>query len=322
MSITCIPDDSPFFSVVVPTYNRAAFIPSLIRSLTSQTFRSLEVIVVDDGSTDDTREVVLSLSQGDPRIIYLHQDNSERGAARNNGISHSTGKWISFLDSDDVYMTNHFQVLFDYISENLADGIIAFNYLIQHASGDLVPGITNISPGIVDPSILLRGNPFACNFAIENSSRAFKLFQVDKSLVTMEDWIFLVQNTQYYSLHLLPQVTVVLNQHPGRSMNDNQRVIRARFNAMNFLVLSSTLSAVKCRAIVAYSYLFCAIHSYLDSQRCRSLLYFCMASTRSFSILLRVDILVKFLLGRDAVCCLKSLFSSLRFLAKSNLPAD
>ena len=90
-------------SVVIPTFNRAKFLPEAIRSALLQTHRDLDVIVVDDGSTDDTREVVGRL--GDERIDYVRIDRCRSPArARNVGVSRATGEFIAFLDSDDVWL--------------------------------------------------------------------------------------------------------------------------------------------------------------------------------------------------------------------------
>ncbi len=89
----------PVFSVIIPTYNRASTLPRAIQSVLAQTFTQFELIVVDDGSTDDTAHVVQRFA--DPRIRYIHQENRGRSAARNVGASASTGRYVTFLDSDD-----------------------------------------------------------------------------------------------------------------------------------------------------------------------------------------------------------------------------
>jgi glycosyltransferase involved in cell wall biosynthesis len=93
----------PFFSIIIPSYNRAALIIETLNSVCSQTFQNWECIVVDDGSTDTTRDVIEALSIQDDRIRYIYQDNAERSNARNNGIRNAKGEWICFLDSDDAF---------------------------------------------------------------------------------------------------------------------------------------------------------------------------------------------------------------------------
>ena len=88
-------------SIVIPAYNAEKTISYCIESVLSQSFEDLEIIIVDDGSTDDTRIVVSNYAQTDPRIICISQENMGRSIARNNGIAESSGEWITFLDADD-----------------------------------------------------------------------------------------------------------------------------------------------------------------------------------------------------------------------------
>ena len=90
----------PRFSVIIPTHNRAPLIPSALRSVFAQTFTDFETIVVDDGSTDNTAEVVRAFA---PRVLFLRQPNRGPGAARNLGIAHASGAYVAFLDSDDIW---------------------------------------------------------------------------------------------------------------------------------------------------------------------------------------------------------------------------
>lgn len=97
----------PFFSVIIPAYNRARFIGDAIESVLSQKERDLEVIVVDDASTDGT-DAVLSKFSTDPRVVVLRNPvNVERSASRNRGIAAAMGMYIAFLDSDDYFLENH-----------------------------------------------------------------------------------------------------------------------------------------------------------------------------------------------------------------------
>jgi glycosyltransferase involved in cell wall biosynthesis len=105
----------PFFTVIVPTYNRAGYLKKAICSVLSQAYSDLELIIVDDGSTDDTKSVVESFN--DSRVRYIFQQNTERSAARNNGIDHAKGKYICFLDSDDYYLPDHLSVFYNEISK-------------------------------------------------------------------------------------------------------------------------------------------------------------------------------------------------------------
>ena len=88
-------------SVVLPSYNRAHILPRAIESILGQTYKDIELIIVDDGSSDNTAEVVGRFS--DSRIVYVRQENAGACAARNNGIAHARGAYIAFQDSDDIW---------------------------------------------------------------------------------------------------------------------------------------------------------------------------------------------------------------------------
>ena len=111
-------DNHPFFSIVLPTYNRSSFISKAIESVINQTYKNWELIIIDDGSTDNTNEVVNKFIQKDHRIKYFYQQNSERSIARNNGIKKSKANWICFLDSDDLYHFNHLEIFYNFISQH------------------------------------------------------------------------------------------------------------------------------------------------------------------------------------------------------------
>src|SRR3990172_6722546 len=100
-------DGSVFFTVVIPTYNRAEFVVQAVSSVLAQTFIDFEALVIDDGSTDKTREKIEEQFSAEKRVTYFRQENSERGAARNNGIRKARGQYITFLDSDDLLHPGH-----------------------------------------------------------------------------------------------------------------------------------------------------------------------------------------------------------------------
>lgn len=95
---------TPLVSVIIPVYNRSDRVSEAIASACRQTHSHLEIIVVDDGSTDDAGGVIRNLADSDHRIHYFHQTNQGPAAARNKGITSSTGEFIAFLDSDDLWI--------------------------------------------------------------------------------------------------------------------------------------------------------------------------------------------------------------------------
>ena len=107
---------NPFFSIIIPVYNRQATIERAVRSCLTQTFSDIEVIIIDDKSTDKTKEVIDAIS--DSRIqYYCNEVNSERCFSRNKGFEHSIGKFVCFLDSDDYFLNNHLSIFYAKIED-------------------------------------------------------------------------------------------------------------------------------------------------------------------------------------------------------------
>ena len=100
-------------SIIVPTFNRAHIVEECIDSIRSQIYPYWQLIVVDDGSTDSTEQVVRRYADADQRVHYLRQDNAGAGAARNRGAALASGSWITFLDSDDRALPNWLNTLME-----------------------------------------------------------------------------------------------------------------------------------------------------------------------------------------------------------------
>ncbi len=112
----------PLVSVIIPTRNRAHLLSEAIESVLTQTFWDFELIIVDDGSTDRTAEVVAGYD--DRRIVYYAQEKQERGAARNRGVGVSQGKYITFLDDDDWYLPRKLDVQAGYLNMHPEVGMV------------------------------------------------------------------------------------------------------------------------------------------------------------------------------------------------------
>lgn len=140
-----------FFSVVIPLYNKANYIESTLKSVLDQTFTDYEIIVINDGSTDESEAVVHQFN--DKRIQIFHQKNQGVSVARNLGIEKSTGKLIAFLDADDYWFPNHLQELTHLYSDFPDCGIYCSRYKIKtaknHFQSPYYSGIDQSFQGIV-----------------------------------------------------------------------------------------------------------------------------------------------------------------------------
>jgi len=110
------------FSVIIPVYNGEKFIDTAINSVLSQTFTDWELIIVNDGSSDNTLQVLQKYTSSD-KILVINQENGGVSAARNNGIAHAKGTHIAFLDADDIWYPNHLEVMHDLINKYPSAGL-------------------------------------------------------------------------------------------------------------------------------------------------------------------------------------------------------
>jgi glycosyltransferase involved in cell wall biosynthesis len=149
----------PTVSVVIPTYNNASVVKEAIQSVLEQTLSDYEIIVVDDGSTDNTREVVSSFS--DKRIRYVYQENHGRSSARNHAISIAQGRYIAFLDSDDLFLPTKLEKQVTYMEKNPGVLLSHTSYLRVNAQGEYIEKVkSGTFSGRVYPEIV-RGCPIA-----------------------------------------------------------------------------------------------------------------------------------------------------------------
>ncbi len=145
-------------SVIMPVYNAGKYLEQSLGSVCRQTLGEIEIICVDDGSTDNSREIIEKLSETDKRITLICQQNQFAGVARNNGFRSARGEYVVFWDSDDFFEENALEILYDKASEDKADICLcdAFNYY-EKDEKDF------ISDEFVRYDILPEGIPFSRN---------------------------------------------------------------------------------------------------------------------------------------------------------------
>jgi glycosyltransferase involved in cell wall biosynthesis len=133
--------EAPKVSVVIATHNRAALLPETVESVLKQRFQDFELIIVDDGSTDQTRDVLRAYED---RIHYVHQENRGPSAARNLGVRLARAPWIAIQDSDDLCAGGHLEILHRYAAEHPEYGMIFANgaYVTgkEHNRETIIPG--------------------------------------------------------------------------------------------------------------------------------------------------------------------------------------
>lgn len=260
----------PFFSVVVPSYNRAELICTTINSILGQDYKNFEIIIIDDGSKDNTEEVIQDAFGQLSNVRYYKKENEERGRARNFGINKALGQYIVFFDSDDIMLVHYLSTLHQVLVENELD-FVAVKYITVNDKGLKVnDGNSKFESRYYTYKDFLKGNFLACNFTIRKDNKHLKDFENDRSYAILEDWMFLLENLKTNQLYLIDKVCLHMLAHDGRSMVNNQLVIDRRLRANTEMINRLKLNNRESKFINGYSYLFCGIHAYLDNKRSQS----------------------------------------------------
>ena len=263
---------NPFFSIIIPTYNRGNIIKRTIHSVLSQIFSDFELIIVDDGSTDNTEEVVMNFK--DQKIRYFRKENGERGAARNYGADKSNARYLNFFDSDDIMYPNHLQTAHYFIKESHNPEIfhLAFEIIDEHRNNIEV---RDYLPDPVNP-LLISGNHLSCNGVfIRKDIFMNHRFNEDRKLAASEDYELWLRLGSYFPIHSIKTVTSGIVQHAERSV--------VNINAYQFLQrINMLVNAINKNAnikkyfhgtsgIISNIYMYAALH-------------FAMAGFRSLSL--------------------------------------
>ena len=194
--------NKPFFSIIMPTYNRAKFLDRSIKSVIQQKFDDWELIIVDDGSHDNTKEVIKEYK--DNRIKYFYQRNAGVSAARNFGIKKCNGLYVCFLDDDDEYLDHHLSFLHSEITKRsypitllTTNLYIAFDEnLTEHPFKDY--GATNsfdILPHIPIScvhSAVLNKHLFNENLSIREDNELFDRIRRDFGIIALDEFTVIV----------------------------------------------------------------------------------------------------------------------------------
>src|SRR5262245_63041093 len=208
------------FSVIIPTYNRAALIEKTIRSVLDQREGEFEVIVIDDGGTDDTGEVIAAI--GDSRIRYHHKQNEERAAARNVGTALASGDYVTFLDSDDLFYKDHLRHAAEMIEKRERPEWFHLGYEIANDEGNRIRPSGTL-PEIAN-ELLTDGNFLSCRGVFIRRDIALKHpFNEDRALSGTEDYELWLRLASRYPLYCDRRITSAIVQHDRRSVINTSR---------------------------------------------------------------------------------------------------
>lgn len=136
--------DNVVVSVIMPAYNAEKYIGESIESVIGQTYTNWELIIVDDGSTDTTADIIKQYQVNNNRIFYIYQKNARQGYAKNNGIKHSKGRYIAFIDADDLWLSNKLEICLNEILNGKHDLVFTDCLLFEDSLPDDIGTLKNM----------------------------------------------------------------------------------------------------------------------------------------------------------------------------------
>ena len=217
----------PKVSVIIPTRNRAGFLGSAIRSVLSQTFDDLEIVVVDDASADQTMDVVRGF--GDVRVRYIrHQTNKGQGATRNDGIKQAAGAYIAFLDDDDEWLPGKLEKqvkLLDGSSPNVGLIYTGF-YRVEGGSKRIINEIIPRRRGRVYEDLCLNNWMGTCSTVLIRRTCFERTGLFDEELAAAADYDMWLRIAEEFEIDYVGQALVYYTVHDERISTNHESKIR------------------------------------------------------------------------------------------------
>ena len=254
----------PIISVIIPTYNSAKFIDAALESVFLQTFKDFEIIVVDDGSTDNTKEL---LKQYFKRIHYFYQQNKGPSAARNLGISKANGKLLAFLDADDLWLPEKLEKQVAVYNQKSNIGLVGCGYYVFNDSSNMhieVKGAVYHDKADILRDFKMRSVPTGSASGVLIPAECFKKVGCfDESLRAAEDrdmWFRIIKEFDFEILH---EPLVKIRKHDSNSSRIQIKMVQDCQKKFIKKHLQNELWIVRQKAI-SHSNLDAA-HEYYDN---------------------------------------------------------
>jgi len=202
-------------SVIIPTYNRASFLKRAIESVLAQTYEAIEIIVVDDGSTDDTHTLVASY--GD-KVLFIRQNHEGASAARNRGLLLARGEFIAFLDSDDYWAKEKLAEQLTALEQHPEAAVCYTWYALVDQDEQFSRAICPQDKGDIFSAVYFRNHLITPHLLIKRScffEGEELILKFDPNLIIAEDFKLRLQLASAYHFCYVPKCLVYVTTHPG-----------------------------------------------------------------------------------------------------------
>ncbi len=208
-------------SVVIPAYKRDHVIERAIRSVLGQTYQNFEILVVDDGSRDDTESVVASLSKRESRIRYFYHDtNRGAQAARNTGAKAAQGEWIAFLDSDDYFTPNSLEARM-LVARSEGVKVVISKCLLLRKDQSMTTCETPPLNGYVYRDLLTHHGPLFSGLLIAKEALG-KIGYLDEQIISYQDWDTVIRLAKHYPFSFDAEPTFIYDCRGDDTISRNK----------------------------------------------------------------------------------------------------
>jgi glycosyltransferase involved in cell wall biosynthesis len=256
----------PKVSVIIPAFNHAAFLPAVVDSVLAQTFQDFEIIIVDDGSSDDTRAVCARFPAG--RVRYIYQENKGSSGARNTGIRLASGDYIAFLDADDWFLPEKLSLQTRVLDEHPDVGLVAGGWMTVNAAGEVVQlDCPWLAYPTLDARLLLREDPLVVHSILVRRTWLEQVGLFNEALKFVEDWdVWLRLALAGCKMVWSEQLVCKRRMHAHNKSRDARQTRDGVLAVLNNVlpVLPADLAAER-ESILAYWYLVGAAGEYAAS---------------------------------------------------------
>ena len=245
---------NPKVSVILPVYNSEKFVAQAIKGVLRQSFLDWELLVVNDGSTDNTEKIVKDWQKKDKRIRYIkHQRNRGLSAARNTGTKFAKGKYIAFLDADDVWLPKKIEIQINKINDPDADLVFSNWYIWEPIKNVRVKAFNSNPLGNKEDLLCLfiKKNFGNSSTALLKKSSLEKIGLFDESLKSSEDyglWLRFILKGMKIVFCIEP--LIYLRKHPEQMTANTYRMRTSRLAVFKKIIQNEPNTLIKCPVLV------------------------------------------------------------------------
>ena len=231
--------NNPKVSVIIPTYNCVKFLSEAIESVIKQSYQDFEIIVVDDGSADSTKNIMDQyLQKYGPKIKYIYQDNSGLACARNTGIKIARGQYIALLDADDKWLPERLSEGVKLMESDNRIGLVHTNITVISENGRIIripKRKTRYLSGMIFEHIFLRNADIACPTVLLKKQAIDKVGMFDENLARLgcEDRELWLRISQYYKIGYINKELAYYRDRISSMSKNTQKMLEARYYVVN-----------------------------------------------------------------------------------------